>query len=131
MDVNSITTKVVYKRTEKGTQTGEVDIFNLDQGFRLETGDVELAEQLNKKSSQLIQDGIEFHSHAPEFYYSKLEDDKLELLAQAADNARERAKSLTGGDRMHGILSASQGVFQVTEPLSTETSKPFAAAHRA
>lgn len=60
---------------------------------------------------------------APSYLYSKLEDLKLDLLARATANAKERAKTLAnaGGASLGNIMSASQGVFQITQPLSTET----------
>ena len=55
--------------------------------------------------------------------YSKIEDIKLDLLAKATENARERAMTLakSGGAKLGNIISANQGIFQVTQPLSTDT----------
>ena len=46
-----------------------------------------------------------------------------DLLEQAADNARLRAERLarSSGNRVANIISASQGIFQITQPNSTET----------
>jgi len=78
---------------------------------------------LAKESTQLIRQGIRFRSHAPSFYYTQLEGLKLDLLEQAAGNARLRAERLakSSGNRVANIISASQGIFQITQPNSTET----------
>ena len=82
-----------------------------------------LAKRLAKESTQLIRQGIGFRSHAPSFYYTQLEGLKLNLLEQAADNAKLRAERLakSSGNRVVNIISASQGIFQITQPNSTET----------
>ncbi|HJO08635.1 MAG TPA: SIMPL domain-containing protein, partial [Verrucomicrobiota bacterium] len=86
--------------------------------------DVALTKRLAKESTQLIRNGIAFSSHSPSFYYTKLEDLKLDLLERAADNANLRAERLakSSGNRVANIISASQGIFQITQPNSTETS---------
>ena len=45
------------------------------------------------------------------------------LLERAADNAKLRAERLarSSGNRVANIISASQGIFQITRPNSTET----------
>ena len=65
-----------------------------------------------------------FASYAPDFYFTGLEPLKLDLLEQASANARLRADRLatSTGSWVKGIVSASQGVFQITGPHSTETS---------
>ena len=61
---------------------------------------------------------------APSYLFSKLEDLKLDLLAKATANAKARAETLAaaGNAKLGSIMSASQGVFQINQPLSTETS---------
>ena len=48
---------------------------------------------------------------------------KLQMLSEASDNARSRGQMLVGSSgKLGGLRSASQGVFQITSPLSTEVS---------
>ncbi len=59
-----------------------------------------------------------------DFFSSILPDIKKQLLEEATQNARERADKVvtaTGGV-MQKLRSANAGVFQITEPLSTEVS---------
>ena len=74
-------------------------------------------------STQLIREGIAFRSYAPSYYFTKLEDLKLDLLEGAAENAKLRAERLakSSGNRVANIISASQGIFQITQRNSTET----------
>ena len=45
-------------------------------------------------------------------------------MAKASENAKERAKLLVlgSGAKLGKVVSASQGVFQITKPLSNEIS---------
>ncbi len=113
-----------YKRDAKGHATSEIESHTLSQTFTVTMTDVALTKRLAKESTQLIRNGIAFSSHSPSFYYTKLEDLKLDLLERAADNANLRAERLakSSGNRVANIISASQGIFQITQPNSTETS---------
>ena len=96
----------------------------LTQSFTVETLDVNLAKRLAKESTELLRQGIDFRSFAPSYFFTKLEDLKLDLLEQAAANSKLRAERLVkcAGNRVVGVISASQGIFQITKPNSTQTS---------
>lgn len=57
-----------------------------------------------------------------EYYSTKLNSIKRELLAEATRDAQKRAQAIAAGtgDRIGNIASARVGVFQITEPNSTE-----------
>jgi hypothetical protein len=59
-----------------------------------------------------------------EYYLSKLSKIKRELLAEATKEARRRAEEIAenSGVEISEIDSARSGVFQITEPYSTEVS---------
>jgi hypothetical protein len=83
-----------------------------------------LVEKVSKDSSDLIRDGIEFRSYSPVYTFSTIEKIKLELLASATQNAYERARTLAenSGGKAGKLVSASQGVFQITPLNSTDVS---------
>ena len=124
IEEGTINVSTHFKRDAKGNTTTEIDSYTLTQIFTVTTTDVALAKRLAKESTQLLRQGIAFRSFPPSFYYTKLEDLKLDLLERAADNAKLRAKRLakSSGNRVANIISASQGIFQITQPNSTETS---------
>ncbi|HJN91042.1 MAG TPA: SIMPL domain-containing protein [Verrucomicrobiota bacterium] len=123
IEEGTINASTHYKRDAKGHATSEIESHTLSQTFTVTTTDVALAKRLAKESTQLIRNGIAFSSHSPSFYYTKLEDLKLDLLERAANNAQLRAERLakSSGNRVANIISASQGIFQITQPNSTET----------
>ena len=123
IEEGTINASAHYKRDAKGHATSEIESHTLTQTFTVTTTDVALAKRLAKESTQLIREGIAFRSYPPSFYYTKLEGLKLDLLEQAAENAQLRAERLasSSGNRVANIISASQGIFQITRPNSTET----------
>ena len=124
IEEGTINTSTTYKRDLRGHATSEVDSLKLTQTFTVETPDVNLAKRLAKESTQLLREGIDFRSYAPSYFFTKLEDLKLDLLEEAAANSKLRAERLakSAGNRVIGVISASQGIFQITEPNSTQTS---------
>lgn len=123
-ELATISVSTSYKRDARGAQTSEIDHYSLSQRITVESTDVALIKKLSKDASILISRGLGFTSYAPDFYFTALEPLKLDLLEQASANARFRADRLatSTGSRVKGIVSASQGVFQITGPHSTETS---------
>ena len=120
IEEGTIGTSTKYRRDERGHATSEVESFSLTQSFTVETPDADLA----KESTELLRRGIDFRSYAPSYFFTKLEDLKLDLLEEAAANSKLRAERLakSAGNRVVGVISASQGIFQITQPNSTQTS---------
>jgi len=124
MDLSSISTEIRYKRTDKGYDTGDIDAYILQQTLTLRTVDIPLVQSLSREVTSLIKEGLELRSFDPEYYYTKLEDLKVEMLGQATKDARRRAETIaaSGRVRLDNLRSAQQGVFQVTPIYSTEVS---------
>ena len=59
-----------------------------------------------------------------EYFYSAIAELKHSLLAEATRDARRRAEEIAGSTEgaIGKLVSARAGVFQITEPLSTEVS---------
>ena len=74
--------------------------------------------------TDLIRNGVDLSIASPEFYITDLKDTKLKLLAEATDDGYKRAYTLA--EKSHGrvgaLISAEQGVFQITTRNSTDTS---------
>jgi len=104
--------------------SGEIVGYTLDQGIEIASDDIALIGRLAKESTALIQDGIAFESASPEYYFTKLDDLKIQMLGEATKDARARAEQLAvnSDSKVGALRSASQGVFQITPPFSTEVS---------
>lgn len=94
----------------------ELDGYDLYQDVCITSSDVDKVEKISRDITGLIESGIEFSSDAPEYYYTKLDELKLQLIADATENAKQRIDLIAGGTSGNaGTLStASLGVFQIT-----------------
>lgn len=122
--VSQIGTKVVYKKNEKGNDTNDIEGYLLAQGIEVRSNDVKKIEDISRQSTELINQDIQFISQAPDFFYTKLADLKIEMLAKATQDAKQRAVSMaqSTGNKVGAIRSAKMGVFQITPVTSTDVS---------
>jgi len=121
---SSVTTTTLYKKNEKGNDTNDIQGYNLGQTAEVRSNDVDRVTNVSSESTELIAQGIEFSSQSPEYFYTKLDELKIEMLAKATENAKERASNMAKatGNRIGLMRSAKMGVFQITPANSTEVS---------
>ncbi len=108
---------------ESGRQTGSVFTgYNLKQVIKVESKNVDKVEQISREVTELIQTGIELTSLPPLYYYSKLSELKIDLLAKASADAKTRAETIAknAGNSLGDLKKASMGVFQITGQNSNE-----------
>ena len=124
IQVSSVTLNVKYSRSDRGFETNTVESYELCQTVEIRTPDVALVDRLSREITALIKDGVELTSQPPGFYYTKLEGLKVAMLGEAAQDARLRAETIAekSGARAGKLLSAQQGVFQITPVYSSESS---------
>jgi len=106
-----------YPTDANGRSIGqEFTGFNLTQTVRIESKDVDKINQLSREATELIQKGIEFNSQAPLFYYTKLTEIKMDLLAKASADGKQRADIIAknAGSSLGKLKKATLGVFQIT-----------------
>ncbi len=103
-------------------QQGGVTGYSIQQNLFILSKNVTGIEKLALDPASLVEKGIFPQSSNLEYYYSKLDGLKRSLLAAATQDARKRAEEIAKGtgDRIAKIESARSGVFQITEPYSTE-----------
>lgn len=107
------------QKCTQGNATG----YSLTQRITVESAKVQEITDLAKMASEhFLFEDIFMTTSSLEYYYSKLDDLKLEMLEEATKNAKERAKRIvesTGSD-VGDLQSASVGVFQIIQPNSTD-----------
>ncbi|MDR2588910.1 MAG: SIMPL domain-containing protein [Spirochaetales bacterium] len=104
-------------RLIKTTLTG----YTLTQEVTINSRDVDRIERVSRDITELIDRGVGFFSMSPEYYYTKLDELKLDLIAASAENTRLRAQTIAGeaGGEISRLRSASLGVFQITAENSS------------
>ena len=81
----------------------------------LQSNDLDLVSGISREISELLNEGIQIRSDNPEYYYTKLDELKLNLIEQASENGRIRAEQIARNSksRLQGLKSARLGVFQI------------------
>lgn len=113
----SISQRWTTEYNDEGERIGEyLDGYDLRQSITVTSSNIDKVDAVSRDITKLIESNIEFVSDSPEYYYTKLDQLKLDLIEQATENARTRAEIIADGtnaDTTH-LLSANLGVFQIT-----------------
>jgi hypothetical protein len=112
----------VSSRDEYGNFTQRFNGYNLSSNVIVESKEINKVENISKDIAQLIDRGIEINSYAPRYYYTKLKNLKIDLLAKASEDANVRAKTIAknSNSSLGKLLKANMGIFQITGQNSDE-----------
>ena len=113
----SISQRWTTQYNDEGERIGEyLDGYDLYQSVTVTSEDIDKVDAISRDITKLIEANIEFESDSPEYYYTKLDELKLDLIEQATENAKARADIIANGTnaRTTRLLSANLGVFQIT-----------------
>jgi uncharacterized protein len=108
---------------ENGRQTGSVfNGYNLTGTVTVDSRNIPVVEKLSREITGLLEKGIELNSIPPSYYYSGLNELKIDLLANAATDAKLRAQTIAENSDvgLGNIKKANMGVFQITGKNSNE-----------
>ncbi len=124
MVVSSITTTTLKRRDSDGNESPEITGYSLWQQIEVRSNDVAKIAQIAREATELINQGILIESSAPKYYYTKLGDLKIEMLGEAAKDAKDRAEKIASstGNSIGSVKSARMGVLQITAADSTDVS---------
>jgi len=105
------------KYDDKGNEIStEFSGYSLTESVRVESKEIEKVEKLSREITELLEKDIQLNSNTPEYYYTKLNELKIDLLAKASADAKNRAETIAGnsGSSINGLVKATMGVFQIT-----------------
>ena len=124
LTVSSITTTAVKRQDANGGETQEIIGYQLTQQIEVRSVDVQKIAQISREATELIDQGILVESKAPQYYYTKIGDLKIEMLGEASKDAKERAERIASstGNSIGSVKSAKMGVLQITAADSTDVS---------
>ncbi len=115
----------ILGRTGTGDDAQTVTVgFRLNRAVEVRSMEIDTVLAMDSAITTLIQGGIEFAASTPEFIWTKAGEAKIEMLADAAKDARARADQIAsqGGRSISRMRSARMGVFQITPIYSTQNS---------
>lgn len=107
----------------EGNYTGQVFTgYRLQQRVQVSSTEVDKIEKISREITELLDSNIEIYAENPEYYYTKLADLKVKMLAEASDDAHLRAETIAkhSGAKLGRLEQANMGVFQITAPNSSD-----------
>ena len=115
LTIPQVETQQLYKKDSKGNDTNELIDYRLSQSIEVHSTDVTNVTAISRSITELIDQGIQLNSGSPQYHYRKLDELKLEMLARATENAKQRAAKMANatGNHIGVIRSAKMGVFQI------------------
>lgn len=126
VDEKSVTISPVFMDKDYSyNNTGnEPQKYVLRQDVQLQLSDVAKVTDIAKKASDLASGDVLFSANSPEYYFTKLDDVRLELMASAVKDAQTRADVIakSGGKSVASMTSAAAGVTQVLPLNSVDVS---------
>jgi hypothetical protein len=122
--VSQVASEVIYGKNDKGNPTNDIEGYVLTQNIQVKSYDVSKIDELARESTELINQDIQLISQAPQYFYTKLAELKIEMLSMATENARDRAMTMAKatGNKIGLMRSAKMGVFQITPANSYDVS---------
>ncbi len=112
-------------RTEMLNQHMSTQVFDgytLVQNISIESKEVDKIEKISREITELIEQDIELYSQTPEYYYTKLSELKIEMVAKATADGKLRADKIAenAGSSVANLTSANLGIFQITGQNTNE-----------
>lgn len=88
----------------------------LTQRVKIESMNIDKVEKISREVGPLIEKGIEFNSAPPMYFYTKLADLKMDLLAKASEDAKARSATIaqSAGSKLGRLKKSTMGIFQIT-----------------
>ena len=122
--VSSISSQTLHGRTSDGGETSEITGYSLRQELEVRSKEVDKIGKIAREATELINQGILLESMAPEYYYTQIGGLKIEMLAEAAKDAKTRAEKIaeSTGSSIGSVKTARMGVLQITPAGSNEVS---------
>lgn len=112
----NISRDFAYHTDANGNSYNTFTGYSLSQSVSVESRALDTVDNASREISALISQGVELSSNYPSYYYSKLEDLKLALIAEASQNAKSRAENIANESNttLGDLKKADLGIFQIT-----------------
>jgi hypothetical protein len=106
---------------EGGTVYRKIEAYELSQALEVRSTKVDLVDKLSRQVTEIISGGFIFESDAPQYWYTKLGELKVEMLGEAAKDARSRAEQIAAnsGCKVGRVRFARMGVMRIVPAYST------------
>jgi hypothetical protein len=123
--VTAATVDEIHPRDKEGHPIAETtSAYVTSQTIEVSSNDIDKVEGVSRGVTDLIDRGVFVSSEAPLYIYTKLAELKVQMLADASRDARERAEQIAkhSGSHVTSLISARMGVMQINPAYSTDVS---------
>jgi uncharacterized protein len=128
--VSSVTVNKINKTEYEGTGDARIEKtifigFKTSQSIEIVSKDVKKIEKTSREITQLLESGVQISSYTPSYYYTKIGELKISMLAKASKDARNRAENIVSkadNTRLGRLRSARMGIININPANSTKTS---------
>ena len=122
--ISSISVQTLHGRDINGSETSEIKGYSLRQELEVNSNEVDKIAKIAREATELINQGILIESMAPEYYYTQLASLKIDMLSEAARDAKTRAEQIASstGNKIGSVRFARMGVLQITPAGSNDVS---------
>jgi hypothetical protein len=96
------------------------------QAITIQSADIARIEKASREITSLLEQGVSITSEPPQYFYSRLGELKIEMLAAAGKDARARADNIlksAGGADIGKLINADMGIININPANSTQTSE--------
>jgi uncharacterized protein len=110
-------------KTDEGEVTRRTG-YRIRQNIEVRSTDVNALPKLATNAATLLEHGVTLASEGMDFIYTKAGEAKIEMMGEAAKDARTRAEQIAsqGGRSLKELRNARMGVVQINPLYSTATS---------
>jgi uncharacterized protein len=115
----------IHARDKEGRELVETTVaFVTLQQIEVSSSEIEKVERVSREITELIDRGVYIHSEAPLYIYTKLAELKVQMVADASHDARNRAEQMAvqAKARVTSLINAKMGVMQINPAYETDVS---------
>ncbi len=125
-ELTNNTTKVNEIREERESKDSlkYITEYKISSGFVVKSSNVMLVDKVYTNIAELIKKGVKvkysYDGNSPRYLFKEFDSVKDEMVKEATKNALRTAKSFAddAGDKIKGIKTANQGVFQISPEIA-------------
>ena len=121
-EIKVLPNTTVPVKTEKKIFKG----FHTRQVVTVRSKDVARIEKASREITSLLEQGVTVASTEPRYFYTRLGELKVEMLAEAGKDARARADNIiksAGGASIGKLIKTDMGIININPANSTQTSE--------
>ncbi len=106
---------------ENLTFARKISGYKLSEDIEVRSSKVGLVDDLSRRSTELLSQGLDFKSSAPMYLYTKMSEIKVTMQAEAAADARARAEQIAvnSGCRLGAVRYARMSTPSITPAYAT------------